>query len=64
MGWHMRRSGYIPIDRENPRAAAKSIIEAAAIIQGGVNAIAFRKNSIRSRFRATAVQSNQLISLS
>ncbi len=41
MGWHMRRSGYIPIDRENPREAAKSIIEAAKVIQGGINAIAF-----------------------
>jgi 1-acyl-sn-glycerol-3-phosphate acyltransferase len=41
MGWHMRRSGYIPIDRENPRDAAKSIITAAQIIRGGVNAIAF-----------------------
>ncbi len=41
MGWHMGRSGYIPIDRDNPREAAKSIIEAARIIQGGVNAIAF-----------------------
>ncbi len=41
MGWHMRRSGYIAIDRENPRDAAKSIIEAARVIQGGVNAIAF-----------------------
>jgi 1-acyl-sn-glycerol-3-phosphate acyltransferase len=41
MGWHMRRSGYIEIDRENPREAAKSIIEAAREIQGGVNAIAF-----------------------
>ncbi len=41
MGWHMRRSGYISIDRENPREAAKSIILAAKVIQGGVNAIAF-----------------------
>ena len=48
MGWHMRRSGYIPIDRENPRDAAKSIIEAAAVIQGGVNAIAFPEGT-RSR---------------
>jgi 1-acyl-sn-glycerol-3-phosphate acyltransferase len=48
MGWHMRRSGYIPIDRENPRAAARSIIEAAAIIQRGVNAIAFPEGT-RSR---------------
>jgi 1-acyl-sn-glycerol-3-phosphate acyltransferase len=41
MGWHMRRSGYIPIDRENPREAARGIVEAAAVIRGGINAIAF-----------------------
>ena len=41
MGWHMQRSGYIAIDRENPREAAKSIVEAARTIQGGVSAIAF-----------------------
>jgi 1-acyl-sn-glycerol-3-phosphate acyltransferase len=48
MGWHMRRSGYIPIDRDNPREAARSIIEAAQIIRGGVNAIAFPEGT-RSR---------------
>jgi 1-acyl-sn-glycerol-3-phosphate acyltransferase len=48
MGWHMTRSGYIPIDRDNPREAAKSIIEAARIIRGGVNAIAFPEGT-RSR---------------
>ena len=48
MGWHMRRSGYIPIDRENPREAARSIIEAAKEISGGVNAIAFPEGT-RSR---------------
>jgi 1-acyl-sn-glycerol-3-phosphate acyltransferase len=44
----MSRSGYIPIDRENPREAAKSIIEAAKVIRGGVNAIAFPEGT-RSR---------------
>jgi 1-acyl-sn-glycerol-3-phosphate acyltransferase len=48
MGWHMRRSGYIPIDRENPREAARGIIAAAQIIHGGVNAIAFPEGT-RSR---------------
>jgi 1-acyl-sn-glycerol-3-phosphate acyltransferase len=48
MGWHMSRSGYIPIDRENPRDAAKSIVEAAAVIRSGVNAIAFPEGT-RSR---------------
>ncbi|MEJ2109656.1 MAG: lysophospholipid acyltransferase family protein [Acidobacteriota bacterium] len=48
MGWHMRRSGYIPIDRENPRNAARSIIKAAKEIRGGVSAIAFPEGT-RSR---------------
>lgn len=48
MGWHMRRSGYIAIDRENPREAAKSIEEAARVIRSGVNAIAFPEGT-RSR---------------
>lgn len=48
MGWHMRRSGYIPIDRENPRDAARSILEAARTIHGGVPAIAFPEGT-RSR---------------
>lgn len=48
MGWHMRRSGYIPIDRENPRQAARSIIEAAQVIRSGVNAITFPEGT-RSR---------------
>ena len=48
MGWHMRRSGYIPIDRENPRDAARSIIRAAREIRGGVSAIAFPEGT-RSR---------------
>jgi 1-acyl-sn-glycerol-3-phosphate acyltransferase len=48
MGWHMRRSGYIAIDRENPREAAKTIMEAAKEIQNGVNAIAFPEGT-RSR---------------
>jgi 1-acyl-sn-glycerol-3-phosphate acyltransferase len=48
MGWHMRRSGYIPIDRENPRAAARSIVEAAGIVRAGVPAIAFPEGT-RSR---------------
>jgi 1-acyl-sn-glycerol-3-phosphate acyltransferase len=48
MGWHMRRSGYIAIDRENPREAAKSIMAAAEEIRNGTNAIAFPEGT-RSR---------------
>lgn len=35
LGWHLRRSGHVPIDRENPRAAIKSITQAAAAIRNG-----------------------------
>ena len=48
MGWHMGRAGYIAIDRDNPRQAAKSIIDAARVIHNGVNAIAFPEGT-RSR---------------
>jgi len=48
MGWHMRRSGYIAIDRDNPREAAKGIVEAAKVIRGGIRAIAFPEGT-RSR---------------
>jgi len=41
MGWHMRRSGYIPIDQENPRGTAKSIVSTAGEIAGGANVIIF-----------------------
>lgn len=41
MGWHMSRAGYVAIDRDNPRLAATSIIEAASIIRQGNNVIAF-----------------------
>lgn len=45
MGWHMRRSGYIPIDRDRPRELAKSIMDAANAINSGINAIAFPEGS-------------------
>src|SRR5262245_37221162 len=48
MGWHMSRSGYIPIDRDQPREAAKSILTAALLIRGGVNAVSFPEGT-RSR---------------
>jgi len=48
MGWHMRRAGYIPIDRDDPRATAKSIVAAAEFIRRGVNTIAFPEGK-RSR---------------
>ncbi len=45
MGWHMRRSGYIPIDRENLRDTVRSIQEAARVIQNGTSAVIFPEGS-------------------
>ena len=41
LGWHLRRSGHVPIDRENPRAAVKSLREAAETIRKGTPVVIF-----------------------
>jgi 1-acyl-sn-glycerol-3-phosphate acyltransferase len=41
LGWHLRRSGHVPIDRENPHAAVKSLREAADTIRKGTPVVIF-----------------------
>jgi len=41
LGWHLRRSGHVPIDRENPLAAVKSLRDAAETIRQGVPVVIF-----------------------
>jgi 1-acyl-sn-glycerol-3-phosphate acyltransferase len=41
LGWHLRRSGHVPIDRENPHAAVKSLREAAEGIKQGTPVVIF-----------------------
>jgi 1-acyl-sn-glycerol-3-phosphate acyltransferase len=41
MGWHLRRSGHIPVDRDRPRDAMKSFEEAAAKIRAGSSVVLF-----------------------
>ena len=41
LGWHLRRSGQVPIDRENPHAAVKSLREAAETIRSGTPVLIF-----------------------
>jgi len=41
LGWHLRRYGTIAIDRSNPRASAKSLLEAADRIRNGINILFF-----------------------
>jgi 1-acyl-sn-glycerol-3-phosphate acyltransferase len=42
LGYHLKRAGHIPVPRENPRAAVKSMNEAASIIrERGVSILIF-----------------------
>jgi len=41
LGWHLRRSGQVSIDRENPRAAVKSMRAAAERIREGAPVLIF-----------------------
>jgi 1-acyl-sn-glycerol-3-phosphate acyltransferase len=41
LGWHLRRSGHLSINRENPRAAVKSLRDAAAGIEKGTPVLIF-----------------------
>src|SRR5262249_21136162 len=41
LGWHLRRSGHVPIDREHPHAAVKSLREAANMIRNGMPLVIF-----------------------
>ena len=41
LGWHLKRSGHIPVDRERPREAMRSLDEAAEKIRAGSSVILF-----------------------
>jgi 1-acyl-sn-glycerol-3-phosphate acyltransferase len=41
MGWHMRRSGHIPVDRDRPREAMKSMKMVAQEIREGKSVLLF-----------------------
>ena len=41
MGWHMRRSGHIPVDRDRPRDAIKSLKRVAQEIREGKSVVLF-----------------------
>jgi 1-acyl-sn-glycerol-3-phosphate acyltransferase len=47
-GWAMRREGDIPIERDNPRSAARSIQRAAEAVRAGASFIIFPEGA-RSR---------------
>src|SRR5262249_40436650 len=41
LGWHLRRSGHIPVDRHNPHAAVKSFRGASRKLQSGTSLVFF-----------------------
>ena len=41
LGWHLRRSGHMPIERANPRRAARSLLEAATHVKTGTRVFIF-----------------------
>jgi 1-acyl-sn-glycerol-3-phosphate acyltransferase len=41
MGWHMRRSGHIPVDRDRPQQAMKSMKKVAQEIREGKSVMLF-----------------------
>lgn len=41
LGWHLRRSGQIPIERENARSSLRSLIEASRTVQSGMPLLVF-----------------------
>jgi len=41
MGWHLKRSGQIPIERENARSSLKSLIRASETVRGGTPMFVF-----------------------
>ena len=48
LGWHLRRSGHIAVDRARPREALKSFEEAAAKVRAGTPVVLFPEGT-RSR---------------
>jgi 1-acyl-sn-glycerol-3-phosphate acyltransferase len=41
LGWHLRRSGHVPIDRQNPHAAVKAFRGASASLSKGTSMVFF-----------------------
>ncbi len=48
MGGYMGRTGHIPIDRSNPRAALTSVAEAAKLLRGGQKSVLIYPEGTRS----------------
>ncbi len=59
IGWHLNRAGHVPVERENPRAAARSLALAAEKLRGGSSLLIFpeggrTREATMRRFKAGA----------
>ena len=41
LGWHLNRAGHVPVERENPRAAVRSLTHAADKVREGFSLLIF-----------------------
>ena len=70
LGWHLNRAGHVPVERENPRAAARSLGDAAQRLGDGSSLLIFpeggrTRQATMQRFKpgaaAIAIQAQQPI---
>ncbi len=47
IGWHLNRAGHLPVDRENPRKAARNIAFAAGKVREGRSILVFPEGGRR-----------------
>jgi len=45
IGAHLRRGGHIPVVREDPRSAVKSLVQAAALLRQGISILLFAEGT-------------------
>ena len=45
LGWHLRRSGHMPVERDNPTRAARSLLAAAGHVRRGTAVFIFPEGS-------------------
>ncbi len=41
LGWHLRRAGHLPVEKDDARASARTIVEAARRVKDGMSIVIF-----------------------
>lgn len=61
LGWAMTRTGYIPIERDSPKKAYRSMLQAAEAVKGGVSVIIFPEGTRSPNGRLQAFKKGLLL---